>query len=468
MQAEPDSAATRFRKIAHLLTGGMAGAVIAIPTLVLTARALGGESYGTLAMIVSYIAFIKRFADFQIWQPIIRYGAALDPESDRSSYLALLKYGLVVDLAASLTGWLIGVGGAIVALELLGLDTRAFQGMLIYASVLLFNINGMPIAVLRLSGRIGALAYSQLAVGALKLALCAAAFAAQAGLLAFLAIWALTEVLGVLLTLGLACRELGRRGLYRLDQGRLRDARALFPGIVGFSFSANISSSLWASIQQLDTLLVGYFVDTASAGLYFFAKRIARLAQQLAQHVQTVVYPDLARLWASADRRAFQRVILQTEALLAICGILMILGTFALASEVIALLAGEGFRLAGTYLTVQMVAVTLILCGSVLRSGLLAMGRADIVLIAAMTASGAFYLVAVTLLPLAGVVGANIAHIAASLIWLTIQAVMVFRLRRRHHQADEEMARGPAGSAGCRPVGVSAVTIRARRATRGR
>lgn len=427
MQADPDTAGERLRKIAHLLTGGLAGAVIAIPTLVLTARALGGEAYGMLAMIVSYIAFIKRFADFQIWQPIIRYGAALDPEADRSRYLALLKYGLAVDLAASLAGWLIGVSGALVALELLGLDARAFQGMLIYASVLLFNISGIPIAVLRMGGRIRALAYSQLLVGVTKLALCAVAFSLHAGLLAFLTIWALAEILGVLLMLGLACRELSRRGLNRLDQGKLSDARALFPGIVGFSFSANISSSLWASIQQLDTLLVGYFVDTASAGLYFFAKRIARLAQQLAQHVQTVVYPDLARLWANNDHSAFQRVIVQTEVLLATSGLLMILGTFALGSEIISLLAGDDFRVAGTYLTAQMGAVTLILCGSVLRSALLAMGRADSVLVAAMMASFVFYLTAVTLLPVTGAIGANVAHIAASLVWLVVQIAMVFR-----------------------------------------
>ncbi|WP_343520211.1 lipopolysaccharide biosynthesis protein [Sphingomonas sp.] len=429
MLAERDSAGARLRKIAHLLTGSFAGAAVGIPAIVLTARALGGEQYGVLAMIVSYVAFIKRFADFQIWQPVIRYGAALDPEADRPAYLALLKYGLAVDLAASLAGWVIGVSGAVAALLLFGLDGQAFAGMLVYASVLLFNISGMPIAVLRLGGRIHSLAYNQLAVSAVKLALCAAAFAAQAGLFVFLAIWAFTEILGVLLVLAPAWRDLRRRGLHRVDQGRLRDARALFPGIVGFSFSANISSSLWASIQQLDTLLVGYFVDTASAGLYFLAKRIARLAQQLAQHVQTVVYPDLARLWTSGDRRSFARVIVQTEAFLATFGVVAVLVTFAIGSEAIALLAGEPFRAAGAYLTVQMAAVTIILCGSVLRSSLLAAGRAGTVLVAATTATCVFYLTAVSLLPALGAVGANVAHIVASLAWLLIQLVMLLRLR---------------------------------------
>jgi Na+-driven multidrug efflux pump len=90
-------------------------------------------------------------------------------------------------------------------------------------------------------------------------------------------------------------------------------------------------------------------------------------------------------------------------------------------------LAGDDFRVAGTYLTAQMGAVTLILCGSVLRSALLAMGRADSVLVAAMMASFVFYLAAVTLLPVTGAIGANVAHIAASLVWLVVQIAMVFR-----------------------------------------
>jgi O-antigen/teichoic acid export membrane protein len=439
MSAERNSAGARLQKIAHLLTGGVAGAVIAIPTLALTARALGGENYGALAMIVSYVAFIKRFADFQIWQPIIHYGASLDTKTDRPKYLTLLKYGLAVDLTASFVGWLVGMGGVIVALPLFGLDERILPGMLLYASVLLFNISGTPIAILRLGGRIGTIAYNQLAVSVVKLALCAAAFVAQAGLLVFLAIWALTEVLGVLLMTALAYRELRRRDLHRLDKGNLQDARASFPGIVRFSFSANVSSSLWASIQQLDTVLVGYFVDTASAGLYFLAKRIARVAQQLGQHVQTVVYPDLARLWTSGDRRTFNLVVAQTEALLAAFGLVMIIGTFMFGSDAIGLLAGDEFRRAGNYLTIQMGAVTLILCGSVMRSSLLSMGRADVVLAAAMTATCAFYLAAVMLLPLMGAMGANVAHIIASLIWLLIQVAMLLRLSRAAAAAERSI-----------------------------
>src|SRR3546814_8834235 len=85
--------------------------------------------------------------------------------------------------------------------------------------------------------------------------------------------------------------------------------------------SSDLSLTLRSSAQQLDTLLVGALADPASAGFYHIAKQVGRMAQQIGVHVQAVLYPDVARLWAAGAIQEFRRAILQVEVMLAAFGI---------------------------------------------------------------------------------------------------------------------------------------------------
>ena len=74
-----------------------------------------------------------------------------------------------------------------------------------------------------------------------------------------------------------------------------------FPGFMSFAWSTNVSGTLRTLTQEADTLLVSAFAGTAWAGFYHIAKRIAKVAQQVGSMMQTVVYPDMARMWAQKE-----------------------------------------------------------------------------------------------------------------------------------------------------------------------
>lgn len=408
----------RLSNIGHLLTGNIANIAIGLPALLLTARALGPSGYGVLALVLTYTQVIKRIGDFQVWQPLIRFGVNLHEKEDSDDLMALYKYGFLFDLASALVAWLIAVIGALVSKEVFGLDDRAQLMMLVYSTVLLFNINGAPVAVLRMAGRFRVAAYIQLVAGVLKLALCTAAFAADADVLAFVCIWALTDSLSPLLLTLAALLELRRQRLHRFYRARLTGLFSRFPGLWRFTWSSNFSLTIWSSTQMMDTLLVGWLTDPASAGLYHFVKRIARLGQQAAAQVQAVVYPDVARLWGAARYDEFRLVVMQTEKIVAAFGLLLFGMSVILAGRMIEWTVGPEFAAAAPLLMVQTFALALTISGTVMRSALLSMGQSAAVLRTVIVSTLAFHATAITLLPLLGPMGANVAHIVLGTIWL--------------------------------------------------
>lgn len=420
-----DALRARIRNIAHLLTGNAGSVALGMPAVALTARALGPESYGMLALILSYVQATKGFADFQVWQPLIRYGAELDPEVDARRLMALFKYGLMVDAASSLAAWALALAGAALAHLLFGISEELMGAAIGYAIVLPFNIKGTPVAVLRLAGRFRVIAYNQLIAALARLALCVWAFFADAGLIAFVAIWAMTEVLASVLLLGAAFQQLRDQNLHFLHRAIIGDAKRDFPGLVRFTWSSNLSLTIWSGTQQLDTLLVGWLTDPRSAGLYYFVKRIARIVQQAAQQVQAVVFPEVTRLWTTGRHAEFRRVVYQTEWMLAAFGVSMFLAFAIFGHWLIELLAGPAFADASTLLTVQMGALCLTMCGTVMRSGVLAMGEPNTVLKAVVVSTVVFYASAVMLIPRFGAMGGNIAHILLGVTWLALLAAAI-------------------------------------------
>lgn len=420
---------TRFVNIGHLLTGNFLASILALVAFALSARALGLEAYGQLALMLSFVRVIERLISFQSWQTIIRYGAGLQDSGRTDDYRVLLKFGLMLDLAAAVAGWSVAITLAWFAASLLGFSDASVALLLLFSTVLLFQLSGLPNAVLRLSGQFHLLAYGQLVNLTLRLLLCLLGIVLGADLRYFVCVWAGTQILGSLTFFVLALRTLERQGALDFLRAPLSGVTRRFPGIWNFAWSSNLSLTLWVSTQELDTLLVGALADPASAGLYHIAKRMGRIGQQVGSQVQSVLYPDVARLWAKGATREFGRVIVQVEMFLFGFGVLAAIVVAVLAHPLIRWTAGPSFIGAAPLLIVQMIAVSFTMMGSAARSGLLAMGRQRDVLAVVSIATAGFHLTALSLIPQIGAMGGNIAHIVLGSIFaaglgLTLQRAL--------------------------------------------
>ncbi|MCA1406419.1 lipopolysaccharide biosynthesis protein [Ensifer sp. IC3342] len=419
---------TRLENVAHLLTGNLLTSVLGLVGFALTARALGPSDYGALALCFTYVGVIERLVSFQSWLPLIKYGAEAQNAGDTEQFQSLLKFGLLLDICAATAGWPIAVALLWIGAPWFGVSPEMSGLVMLYSAVLPFQISGMPTAVLRLFGRFRTIAYGHVATSILRVILCAIGIMVGGGFLEFMLIWMTSQIIGSLTVLGLACAELHRQGLLAgLLSAPLKGVTSKFPGIWRFAISTNISLTIRSSANQVDTLLVGYLADPAAAGLYHIAKRIGRIAQQAGDQLQTVVYPELARAWASKAMAEFRHAIVQTQTLLLGFGLLLTSGLYIAIEPLLRLAAGPDFVAAAPLVVVQSIAVTMTLCGTVIRSALLAMGREDQVLRSVLIATAAFHSTALLLVPVMGAMGANVAHIVMSAIWLSVMMVVYRR-----------------------------------------
>ena len=435
----------RIRNFGHLFAGNIGAAALSFFAVAMAARSLGVELYGVLALVSAFIQAIERFVSFQTWQPLIRYGAALRDQRRGDDLKSLIKFTFLLDVAAAIAGFALAVSFAFVGADWFNWSAEVTNSLLLYACVLLFLINGTPTGVMRLSGRFREIAYFQVVAMTVRCVLAAAAFYLKAGLFVFVAIWAATHLLSSLLLVMTGFQELRRLGFEGFLQASVANMSGRFPNIWRFSILANLSLTARSSAHQLDTLLVGALAGPAGAGLYHIAKRIAKFAQQAGQHVQAVVFPDIARLWALGDVAGFRKDVARTEAVLVIlCGV-GVVATLLLADPVVGLFAGGDFGAAGGMLKVQIVAVAAMLAGSVTRAALLCMGRETTVFALTISSTVIFFILAAALLPDFGAIGASYAHAVAGL-FIVAAYWIAYRLALRAGPKAKTQSEGEAPS----------------------
>ena len=402
---------TQLGNIGHLLTGNFLGAGVAIIAMAFAARAIGPAEFGVLALAMALVQAIERILSFQTWQPLIRYGSGLLEDERQGDFKKLIKTTFILDVCTAVSGWLIAITIIIAGRDFFNWSDRSAQSALIYACVLLTNINGTPIGVLRLAGRFREVAYLQLISMSVRLVFSIIGFILGWGLIPFTIIWAGTAMLNALLLLGLGINMLRKDALLDFYKASLKGISDTFEGFWKFTIGANLYLIARSAPQQLDTLLVGALTSAESAGFYHIAKRFGKLAEQAGQQVQTVIYPDIAKLWSRGLLDQVKKVFLRTEiAMIALCTIGVGL-TILIAPLGVRLLVGEAYASANMLVILQICAVSLLLIGTTARSGLLAAGRTNTLLGLSSTSTILFFATAVFLVPNIGPMGANIAHI---------------------------------------------------------
>jgi O-antigen/teichoic acid export membrane protein len=79
--------------------------------------------------------------------------------------------------------------------------------------------------------------------------------------------------------------------------------------ILRFFIYNDLNALLGMIPKQLDVMLLGYFRNPTEVGYYKLARSLAAAVMYLVRPLQSVVYPELARLWGGEDREALFRQV---------------------------------------------------------------------------------------------------------------------------------------------------------------
>jgi O-antigen/teichoic acid export membrane protein len=413
--------------ILHLVSGSSANAVLMLISTMIAARSLGPSAYGVLALVLTVGRLCERLLRFESWQALVRFAAAEELSNDPKRMSQLFLYGLLLDVGTAFAAALLAIIAGYGLMSIIGLKPSDMPLIAIYAIAIAGNIRGVPTAALRFHGKFGILAYIQLFSSVVRLALAATAMMVGAGLLEFVIIWTVCQLLDSLLFLWLGLRALREKGIPSLFRASPLNLVKLFPGFIAFAWSTNISSTLRTLTQEADTLLVSAFAGTAWAGSYHIAKRIAKVAQQVGAMMQTVIYPDMARMWAAGDFSTFRSTIARVQGILAAVGVGLLTLFWILGDAMMRVAFGPEFAGAYPLLIAQLVAVVLILHAAPSRSALLSMNRPDLVLWVAVASTALFFVTAWVAMPVFGALGANLAHIAFGALTAIVSDMAMWR-----------------------------------------
>lgn len=80
-----------------------------------------------------------------------------------------------------------------------------------------------------------------------------------------------------------------------------------------FNIRTFISSSLKAGNENIDNLVIGYFIDARTVGIYQILKKILSPIAMFAGPLSMLVYPKLITFYESQQRGRFQKIIVDTS-----------------------------------------------------------------------------------------------------------------------------------------------------------
>ena len=411
-----------LRNTSYLLTGTAGASFLGLVALALTARALGPELLGILALIQAYVGMVDR-ARIECWQALIKYGAETLENERYDDFKGLMKFGFLLDLGSALFATLIAVAGLFVAAWWLDWAPETVQMAGLFSLSILFRTSSMPQAVLRLFNRFGLDAGQDVVVGIVRVLLVAIAYWAEAGLWTFLLITLGMQILSSVVQTALGWIVLWREGYRGVMRSSCKRIRQRFPGMWTFVWSLNAGNIARKSTRELDILFVGAWLGPAAASLYHVAKKLGEILILAAIPIQQAVYPELARLWARADGRRFRRTILQIDLGAGGIGIVFLPFIVFETDLVIRLTVGDEFAAAAVPLILQTVSSCLFLFGTALPPALFTMGMQVRFLQILTVSTVCFYVALLIAVPSFGIYGAPLAHIAYNLVWLIAMRV---------------------------------------------
>ncbi len=420
-----------LRNSTMLLSGNMISYGFGLVSLLIVARCLGPHYFGIFVTIQGYIVILDRLFNFQSWQPLIKYGAHAFENRAYDDLKGLFKFGFLLDSASAVIGTLAGVGGAHLLIRWYGLDAHLLLPLQLYCLVILFNLSGVPIAVLRLLNRFDLYILPPVISQVLRFGACLLAYWNQSGLTVFLFIWLICDILNYLILFAITFVELRRNKLTGIFQAPISNIFQKYPNILQFSFSANINASIRMLTKELDILIIGKVLGTSAAGIFKIAKQLASIPTKIMEPLSDAIYPELSRLSAQKAFKDFLRLILRSGFSAGIAALLMFSMFIVFGRTILMVGMGEQYLAAYQPMTLYLVAIVIAIFTFPLTPAILAMEEYKYLFISLTLATAAYFLTLPVFLLEFSLNGAAYAYITFYVFWSSVMVCRLLRLPLR-------------------------------------
>jgi O-antigen/teichoic acid export membrane protein len=180
--------------------------------------------------------------------------------------------------------------------------------------------------------------------------------------------------------------------------------------------------SLYANVPRF---VLNRYIGASGLGIFAAINYLSMIGSMLVTAVGTAACPRLSQ-YAQNDQKAFRRLLSQLAAFAALLGVLGIVASSLIGRNLLLLLYGSEYAHYTKLLVWSMVAAALIYISSVFGFGATALGRLAGQPWAVAISTAVLFGSAVVLVPIYGLLGAVMASVFSSLIWLCAFIALVF------------------------------------------
>ena len=412
-----------LKNSSYLGASQMVAAITSLATLAFAGRSLGVEQFGLLILIHAYVDAASNLSKFQSWQLVVRYGGQVLAGGDPADFKTATGFSIGLDVISSI----VGMAGAMLLLPLIGpsfgIPLKYMTVALVYCTLIPTYASMTPSGVLRVLDRFDLISWQGTIQPISRAGLAAVAWATDAPLIAWLAIWYVTSMGSDLYFWFIAWRQMKRQNLHRRVRPTLRPTG--LPGAWRFAIHVNLTSSLSGAWAPVSRLMVGGLLGPANAALYAIASNLADAAQKPTNLLARAFYPEVARMDVST--RQPWKLMLRGS---------VVAGAVGLAAIVIIVLGGRplielifGYQFAAAYvpLMILMLMALLAVVSFPFAPMLYALDRPEAPLVARMAGTVAYLLVVVPLSLNFGLPGAAAAFVIGYAVMTGVLAGQVRR-----------------------------------------
>ena len=276
-------------------------------SMAFSARALGPEGFGVLAIFMTVTALVGGLLHLPAYEAITTYVTRSLTRGGRDEAAAVLRFALVGAVATAWLSYAAVVGLALAAGDWLGVADGYVSTLLIYATVNVFQAGHLEyLAILRLVDRTPPARAAMAAGQVVQVAVLAAAWQSDGGLPMVVAAYAAAAAVygGSMCVSALVA---GRRAGLPLS---LRPFNVRVPrDMARFQVAAFTKEALRAICRNLDVLLVAQFVSTAQLGLYRGAWLLADICLRPFVPVALSAQIEYSRCWYAGSGVALCRLL---------------------------------------------------------------------------------------------------------------------------------------------------------------
>jgi len=409
-----------FLNAGRLLSANGIAALLGFVVTALTARALGPEKYGVLALVLAYEATIGKLVTFNAWQVIIKYGSEALQAGDTAGLRQLIKFGFCLDIGSAVVGTILAMALAGPVVALIGWDQSVQPLLMLYSVLILFGLSGTPVGVLRLFDRFDLLSYTAVLNVLVRLGGVTWCLLTGQDLHGFVLVYLFTGIVGMLYQLFVSLWVLRKQGVSGIPRQSLRGVRSRFPGIWDYVWTTNLNSTVRMLSREADGLILAGLTTPTELGLFKIAKQFSLILPMFSDPLYQSIYPELSKLWAAGNKANFLSLIKRTTLIVSVLAfggwfLFVVFGKMLIQSIV-----GIAYQDAYMVTVVYMFAIVIALCTFSFSPAMLSIGLPINLLKALMFATAAYFGLLVVLVSTIGIIGASISYMGFYIIWSTL------------------------------------------------